>query len=528
MQHHKNKLTRIRTGILFCLMAVLVSIIMPYQALAVSTALTPSPKVTFTFDDGLVSSILAAQTLQQYGFTGTNYIISQCVGVKSPGICAGDSDKDYMTWEDIAMLRDVYKWNIGSHSATHPYLASTGDGEQEMLTTEQIRAELANSKADLAAHGYDVVDFAAPYGDYNNVVLAEAAKLYTTFRGFHDINPNLWPYNDRLVQNYQVQDTDGESTQQTVDRIKSYIDTAIAQNQWVTLTFHTITEGASSGDPDDYQFPASGLASIAEYVKSKNIPVVSPHDAVVSDTNNLLGDGSFDTQLSTDYKNPGTTNLWTTDETTGTLVYQDSANNGSLISGRSTSTVNSIRIAAAGANAHIWAPKVAVDPASTYVVKGYFNILTMTGGEVAYFIDEYDAAGAIVSTKYSSAVRYDANVNAIRVKNANFTYTPSSSSIVAARLYIVVQGNSGITGYMDNVEMFSPHGAIPDPDPVDPTPAVLGDLDGNGLVDDDDATVLFANWGVAADQTETVLGDINNDGTVNDDDATVLFANWSK
>src|SRR5690606_19923700 len=89
MQHHKNKLTHIRTGVLFCLMAILVSIIMPYQALAVSTTLTPSPKVTFTFDDGLVSSILAAQTLQQYGFTGTNYIISQCVGVKSPGICAG-------------------------------------------------------------------------------------------------------------------------------------------------------------------------------------------------------------------------------------------------------------------------------------------------------------------------------------------------------------------------------------------------------------------------------------------------------
>src|SRR5690606_15784279 len=104
------------------------------------------------------------------------------------------------------------------------------------------------------------------------------------------------------------------------------------------------------------------------------------------------------------------------------------------------------------------------------------------------------------------------------VKNANFAYTPTSANVAAARVQIVITGNSGITGYMDNIEMFSPVAGA-----EDPTPTILGDLNSDGMVNDDDAAVLFTNWGQAADGSTTVLGDINHDGTVNDDDAAVLF-----
>jgi hypothetical protein len=81
-------------------------------------------------------------------------------------------------------------------------------------------------------------------------------------------------------------------------------------------------------------------------------------------------------------------------------------------------------------------------------------------------------------------------------------------------MYINVQGNSGITGFMDNVEMLSQTaGSV----------AKIGDMDGNGIVNNDDATILFANWGTAP-----AAGDIDNNGVVNNDDATLLFANWSK
>ncbi len=60
-----------------------------------------------------------------------------------------------------------------------------------------------------------------------------------------------------------------------------------------------------------------------------------------------------------------------------------------------------------------------------------------------------------------------------------------------------------------------------------PTPPAgkTGDVTGNGVVDDDDATLLFANWGKTG---TNVVGDVNHNGVVNDDDATLLFANWSK
>jgi hypothetical protein len=55
------------------------------------------------------------------------------------------------------------------------------------------------------------------------------------------------------------------------------------------------------------------------------------------------------------------------------------------------------------------------------------------------------------------------------------------------------------------------------------TPGVFGDITADGVVNDDDATILFANWGNAPK-----AGDLDNNGVVNDDDATLLFANWSK
>ena len=55
-------------------------------------------------------------------------------------------------------------------------------------------------------------------------------------------------------------------------------------------------------------------------------------------------------------------------------------------------------------------------------------------------------------------------------------------------------------------------------------PSHPGDTNGDGRVDDADASILAANW-QAADAT-WVMGDFNNDGFVNDADATILAANW--
>jgi len=501
---------------------------MPHASAATAnTSLTATPRVSFTFDDGLTSALdLAAPTLQKYGMTGTDYIITKCVG--TTGTCLADPAGSYMTWAQVKQLQTL-GWNIGSHTQTHPYLASTGGGEQTLLTSAQIETELKQSKADLAAQGIDAVDFAAPYGDYNNTVLATAAKYYATFRGFADLGNNVYPYNDRLVVNEQIQEgTTGSAPRQTLATVKAYVDAAIAGNQWLTLTFHNIT-ATTPTNSDDYSTSNALLDQIAAYVQTQvaagKISVVSPHDAIVNGTTNMLGDGSFDTTtLSTDATNRNSAALlgsWVTDDTTGTLVKKDAGTNGSYVMGAVNSAMNALFISAGANTAHIWAPRVAVNPNTTYVVKGFFNITNFTPGtatqpEVSYHIEEYDAAGTLLNDHYaSSAVRYDANVNAIRVKNANFTYKPTAANAAYARIYVDVQGGGGITGYMDNLEMFDPNGTT--------TTTKVGDIDKNGVVNNDDATILFANWGAAPQ-----AGDINNNGVVDNDDATLLFANWSK
>jgi probable HAF family extracellular repeat protein len=52
---------------------------------------------------------------------------------------------------------------------------------------------------------------------------------------------------------------------------------------------------------------------------------------------------------------------------------------------------------------------------------------------------------------------------------------------------------------------------------------IPGDATGNGVVDDEDAKTLAANWGQTGDWTQ---GDFNNDGVINALDASILAANW--
>jgi peptidoglycan/xylan/chitin deacetylase (PgdA/CDA1 family) len=498
------------------------------------TSLTATPRVTFTFDDGLQSaSTLAAPTLKKYGFTGTDYVITHCVDMTTvPNTCLADTGVPYMTWAQVQALQ-ADGWNIGSHTQDHIYLASNGGGEQSYIPTlAQIKQQLDGSKADLAAKGITALDFAAPYGDYNNDVLAVAAKDYLTFRGFADIGYNTWPYNDRLVVNQQIQEgkqATGGAPTVTFAMAKSYIDTAIANNQWLTLTFHDIRAIAPTSS-DDYATSNSLLDQIAAYVKTQvdagKVSVVSPHDAVVTSSTNLLANGGFDSAISTDYQNRETNStVWTTDDTTGTLVHNDANGNGSLIPGDANSVTNSLYISANGGDAHIWSPKVTVSSANTYIVKGFFNITKFTPStatpqpEVAYYVDEYDATGKIVASQYQSAVRYDPTnpTNGIRVKNANFAYKPSSAAVVAARIYVSVQANGGITGYMDNLQMIGQAAAATKP----------GDVNGDGAINAVDLSTLSSHWNTATGATRA-QGDLNGDGAINAVDLSILSTNWGK
>ncbi len=56
-------------------------------------------------------------------------------------------------------------------------------------------------------------------------------------------------------------------------------------------------------------------------------------------------------------------------------------------------------------------------------------------------------------------------------------------------------------------------------------PTIPGDANGDGKVNDADATILATNWQTFTGAT-WAMGDFNNDGAINDVDATLLAANW--
>jgi peptidoglycan/xylan/chitin deacetylase (PgdA/CDA1 family) len=444
----------------------------------VGTSLTASPKISFTFDDSLASTYTnVLPILSKYGLTGTDYAITGCIGmITVPNTCHANTDTPYMSWTQLETLQND-GWEIGSHTVTHPYLATSDatDGQPNVLTAAQVTQELTQSKADLAAHGINATDFSTPYGDYNNAVLAQIAKYYASQRGFADQNNNDWPaYNDYIINDYQVEGTT------TVAQVEAKIDDAIANNRWLVLTMHNILPKPST-NPDDYEWGTTQLDQVAAYVKAKQdaglISSVHINQGLITSSTNLLPNGSF---------NDGIADGWRTDDPSA--ITADHGTNGSY-----PDPANSIRLTSgASGNTHLFSPKAAVSPGTTYILKNFLNVQSISSGSVGFYIDEYDANGNWISGQYKKAEP------TAFVEEMDFSYTPTSASVASASLQVIV-GGTGITAYLDNVQWF-PSSIAPTPPPA-PTNLVA-----NGTFD----SGIAAGW--TTDAPATITADSANNG----------------
>jgi peptidoglycan/xylan/chitin deacetylase (PgdA/CDA1 family) len=435
-----------------------------------NTSLTPGGRVSFTFDDGLASTYTqAAPTLAKYGLTGTVYVTTNCIGMTTvPNTCRANTDTPYMSWDQVATLQNS-GWEIGSHTSTHPYLATSdaSDGQPNVLTPTQVTQELIQSKATLAAHGINATDFASPYGDYNMTVLAEIAKYYASQRGFADQNNNDWPaYNDYIVNDYHVEGT------ATVAQVQAKIDEAIANGRWLVLTFHDIKPTAST-DPDDYEWSTAKLDQLAAYVKAKQTagtlsPINVNQGLITSDTN-LLQNASF---------NDGLTGGWSTDSPSSITL--DTGTHGSYPDPKNSIKLTSVPVG----EGHLFSPRVNVTPGTTYIVKSFLNVQTIASGSVGFYIDEYDTNGNWISGQYKKAEP------SVYVETMSFGYTPSSANVKSASLQIIV-GGLGINAYIDNVQWF-PSGITPTPPPAPINLVANGSFDdgiASGWTTDDSAGI---------------------------------------
>ncbi len=429
------------------------------KAEAASTSLSAQGKVSFTFDDGYKSALTkAAPTLNESGISGTSYVTTNFIG----------SSAEYMTWADVAQLSTTYGWEIGGHSVTHPL--------STQITPQQIELEAANCKQTLIQHGFTPTSYATPFGDYNGQVIEAIARHYTSHRPFHDKGYNVWPYSDYLLQVQQVQS--GVSVQ----TVKSYVDSAKQNNTWLILVFHDIKDVPSS-DPQDYEYSTNDLRSIAQYVKSLNMPTPNVTAGLVNNDTNLLPNSTF---------NQGQAG-WTTDAPSNVSVNTQSK-------GSSPDATNSLAVTSTTQNIHIHSDQVSVKPTETYVLKGFLNASTIQGGEVAFYIDEYNLSGSWISGIYLGAVTND------YTKSLNVAYKPSSVGVYTSSLQVIITANSNAKLYIDNVRWFSTSANSPTPPPAPPAPSP--NLLPNASFD----AGITQGW-TTDSATNVVLDQLNNGGT---------------
>jgi peptidoglycan/xylan/chitin deacetylase (PgdA/CDA1 family) len=473
--------------------AMATALLSPTAAFAAVDNPAPTPLVSFTFDDGQASALTqAAPTLQKYGLTGTNYVITNCVGMTTvPNNCRANTDVPYMTWAQITQLQNTYGWEIGSHTVDHQCLVSVGnDCQATKLTAAQVNAELANSKSTLVANGFNPTAFAPPYGDYDMTALAQVAKYYSSMRGFADTGNNPWPLGDYLLRDVPVQEVTTP-----VANLKAQVDAAIANKQWVIFTFHDIRPNPSQV-PDDYEYGTAELDQLAAYVKTKvtagQIKNVNVSKGLVNGTPNKLANPTF---------NNGLGDGWRTDAPA--TITADTANNGSY-----PDAAKSVKLVSGAATGHLFSPTVPVTPATNYVFKAFLNVAAISTGEVGFYVDEYNAAGQWISGQFRK------RENSRWVESMNFTYTPSSTNVASASLQVWVTG-TGITAYVDNVQMLA-LGAETSPPPA-------SNLVANGTFD----AGISSGW--TTDSATTIVADAANHGSpanpVNSVKATATTAN---
>jgi len=109
----------------------------------------PAKPIVLTFDDGYKDNYtVALPIMEQYGFSGTVFIIVNSVG-----------ESEYLSWDEIRAMQQRHT-EIGSHTLNHVSLRDTPLPEK--------RQEIAESKQLIENQiGQRVEFFAYPYGSYD-------------------------------------------------------------------------------------------------------------------------------------------------------------------------------------------------------------------------------------------------------------------------------------------------------------------------------------------------------------------------
>ena len=365
------------------------------------------PMITFRFDDGHISQYnYAFPVLSSAGFAGTAY-------------CTTDAPNDggwgsYVTWDDIVQLYQA-GWEIGSHTIDHQHLTSLSDS--------QLISELGDSKADFLSHGIPVKSFSSPYGDYNNHVLSFVAKYYESHSSAGPDNLDAFPFDDYRVSVREI--VDPSST--PVSTVQSWVDEAASSKKWLVLLMHVLVQS----NPGAEQYTVQDFQTIVDYVKAKNIPVVTISEGLKVLNQNLVPNSSFESAAA------NWADSWSRSDTVNVVL--DTGTNGSA-----PNPQNSLKITGGSSINSASSSLFSINPGRPYILKGFFNCQDYTSGSVSFSIEEYALNGNLISKKTQ------ASLNSQFVGNMNSVYTPSANT-ANVRVVVAAAAGSSLTCYIDRI-----------------------------------------------------------------------------
>lgn len=218
--------------------------------------------VSIAFDDNKQNQYdYAFPLLKSRGMVGTFYVTTDYIRDFS-------RNSAYM---GIAELQDLqsHGCEIASHSKTHPHFIYISD--------DQIRSECSTSKQVLKSHGFQVNNFAYPYGDTNDHVDSIVRRYYRSGRSAY-----VPPYIMQLpTSQFRLSGAAGETGHSESTCLKKYkrlrlVDQVYNAEGWMIIFFHNVTPNCSR----PFEIGTQDFANFLNYLMVKGVKTVTVNQAL--------------------------------------------------------------------------------------------------------------------------------------------------------------------------------------------------------------------------------------------------------
>jgi len=258
--------------------------------------------VSITFDDGLAQQLLARNTLSSRGMHATFYVNSGTIGTSS----------SYLTWQQLSDLQSDGN-EIAGHTVLHEDLLKMDADEQ--------RREICNDRATLMSRGFNVTDFAYPFGSWNSQTsqIVQDCGYVTSRNGteFEEFDPPLHAESVPPPDMFDLRTPHGVTNSTTLAEIQSLVtDAETHGGGWVEIRIHHICDGC---DPDSIS--QANLTALLDWLapRAANGTLVrTVHDVFGGTVNPAVsgppapppGGGFGNASLETSTYTPGVPDCW--------------------------------------------------------------------------------------------------------------------------------------------------------------------------------------------------------------------------